>query len=294
MIPRRTKERLIQGIFFVIAAFSVVIIFFIFGFLFWESWHAIDNVGWDLLSTDWSVRGEQFGLLSGLFGTVMVAFIAIAISLPLGLGASIYVSELAPERARLILKPTIELLAGVPSIVYGFIGVVLLGAWLQTTFESNIESILSGGLILSVMALPIIVSLSDDALKSVPKDIKEASLALGATKWQTTKNVTIPSAISGISSAVIMGLGRAIGETMAVMLVVGSVMRVPTPFYDVFETGSTLTSLIAQQMDEAPVGSVHVSVLFTAGVMLFVVVMVMSIVSDILQTRTKRKFEGKE
>jgi len=146
-------------------------------------------------------------------------------------------------------------------------------------------------LILGIMALPIIISMADDAMKAVPKDLKDASLALGATKWQTTKKVTIPSAISGISSAVIMGMGRAIGETMAVMLILGSVMRTPVPFFNVFSTGNTLTALIAVQMGESH--GIIINVLFTAGIMLFVIVAIMSIISDILQTRTTEKFEGK-
>ncbi|MFO8110264.1 MAG: phosphate ABC transporter permease subunit PstC [Thermoplasmata archaeon] len=292
MFSRNTKEKLIHYMFFGIASFSVVVISFIFLFLFMKAWVAIDTIGWDLLSREWSVAHDQYGLVSAIYGSVMVALGALIIAFPLGLGASVYLSEIAPEKVRMILKPIIELLAGIPSIVYGFVGAILLGRFLYITFGmKGPNSILAASMILGIMALPIIVTLSDDALKSVPKDIKEASLAMGATKWQTIKKVTIPSAISGISSATIMGMGRAIGETMAVMLIIGSVMRIPVPWFDFFETGNTLTALIAIQMGEAY--GIQVNVLFTAGVMLFVIVAVMSVISDILQIRTKEKFEGK-
>ncbi len=278
--------------FFGIAAFSVLIISFIFIFLFVRAYPAIDTFGTGLLSKEWNVSRNQFGILPAIYGSVFVAVGALIVAVPLGLGASIYLSEIAPNRFRMILKPLIELLAGIPSIVYGFIGAILLGRFLFDTFGMRgVNSFLAAILILGIMALPIIVSMSDDAMKAVPKDLKDASLALGATKWQTIRKVTIPAAISGITSAVIMGMGRAIGETMAVMLIIGSVMRMPVPFFNVFDTGNTLTALIAVQMGESH--GIIINVLFTAGIMLFTIVAVMSIVSDILQVRTTEKFEGK-
>ncbi len=295
-MKREIKEKAIKSVFFSIAFFSVLVIFLIFVFLFYRSAPAINEAIFgdiNLLSTKWSVNNHQYGLLAAVYGSIFIALGALLISFPLGLGASIYLSELAPEKLRAMLKPVIELLAGIPSIVYGFIGAVILGKFIYINYGTLApNSILAGMLILGIMALPIIVSMSDDALKSVPKDMKDASLALGATKWQTTKKVTIPSAISGITSATIMGMGRAIGETMAILMVVGSVMRIPTPGFDVFETTNTLTALIASQMGEA--AGVHQSVLFAAAIMLFTIVTAMSIISDYLQMRTKRKFEGKE
>lgn len=293
MIPRRLKEKLIKSTFFGIAAFSILIIFFIFIFLFVEAYPAIREFGSELFtSTSWNVRREEFGLLPAIYGSVFVTIGALLVSVPLGIGAAVYLSEIASNKVRMALKPIIELLAGIPSIVYGFVGAVILGRFLSNTFNlRGIHSFLAAMIILGIMALPIIVSMADDAMKSVPKDMKDASLALGATKWQTIRRVTIPSAISGISSGVIMGMGRAIGETMAVMLIVGGVMKLPVPFYNAFDTGNTLTALIAVQMGEAH--GIIINVLFTAGVMLFVVVAVMSIISDILQKRTKDRFEGK-
>ena len=293
MIPRRQKEKLIKSTFFGIAAFSILIIFFIFIFLFVEAYPAIREFGSELFtSTSWNVRREEFGLLPAIYGSVFVTIGALLVSVPLGIGAAVYLSEIASNKVRMALKPIIELLAGIPSIVYGFVGAVILGRFLSNTFNlRGIHSFLAAMIILGIMALPIIVSMADDAMKSVPKDIKDASLALGATRWQTIRRVTIPSAISGISSGVIMGMGRAIGETMAVMLIVGGVMKLPVPFYNAFDTGNTLTALIAVQMGEAH--GIIINVLFTAGVMLFVVVAIMSIISDILQKRTKDRFEGK-
>jgi len=292
MIPRDVEDRMARYTFLGIAIFSISIIFLIFIFLFMEAYPAIETVGADLFSSDWGTRREKYGLLAAIYGSVLVAVGAMIVAVPLGLGASIYLSEIAPDRLRAILKPSIELLAGIPSIVYGFVGAVLLGSFLYRTFGTRSpHSFLAAMIILGIMALPIIVSMADDALKAVPEDVKDASLALGATEWQTIRKVTIPSAISGISSAVIMGMGRAIGETMAVMLIVGSVMRIPVPFFDIFESGNTLTALIAVQMGEAH--GLLMSVLFTAGVMLFTIVAIMSVISDILQKRTTEKFEGK-
>ncbi|MFW6144274.1 MAG: phosphate ABC transporter permease subunit PstC [Candidatus Natronoplasma sp.] len=292
MVSRKSKDRIVHMTFFGIATFSILIISFIFIFLFVKAYPAIDTIGAGLLSKEWNISRGQFGLLPAIYGSIFVAVGALIVAVPLGIGGSIYLSEIASEKIRLLLKPLIELLAGIPSIVYGFIGAILLGRFLFDTFGMRgPNSFLAAILILGIMALPIIVSMSDDAMKAVPKDLKDASLALGATKWQTIRRVTIPAAISGISSAVIMGMGRAIGETMAVMLIIGSVMRMPVPFFNVFDTGNTLTALIAVQMGESH--GIIINVLFTAGIMLFTIVAVMSIISDILQVRTTEKFEGK-
>jgi len=214
------------------------------------------------------------------------------IAIPLGVMGAIFLSEIAPLKVRVLLKPLIELLAGIPSIVYGFIGITLLVGYLQPSFDMlSGYSLLTGSLILGVMALPIIVSMSDDAMKAVPRQLKEASLAVGATKWQTIKKVTIPTSISGISAAVILGIGRAVGETMAVSLVLGNMMKIPIPPWDMFETtGATVTSLIAHEMGEA--AGLQVNALFAGAVILFIVVAIMSISSNILQERIEKKFRG--
>jgi len=292
LLSRMQKENIIKNIFLIVAAFSIFIIFFIFFFLFQEAFPAFQTMGWDIFGSNWNVAKEQYGIGAAIFGTLIVTAGAMLIAIPLGILGAIFLSELAPYRLRVILKPIIELLAGVPSIVYGFIGIILLVRYLQPSFGMlSGYSFLAGSLILGVMALPIIVSMSDDAMKAVPRELKEASLAVGATKWQTIKKVTIPASISGISASVIMGMGRAIGETMAVSLVLGNMMRIPIPPWDIFETtGTTITSLIVHEMGEA--AGLQVNALFAGAVILFIVVAIMSISSNILQEHIEKKFRG--
>jgi len=292
LLTRTVKESIIKHIFLIIAAFSIFIIFFIFYFLFSEAFPAFSEVGFDIFGTQWSVSKEQYGIGAAIFGTLIVTAGAMLVAIPLGILGAIFLAELAPHRLRILLKPVIELLAGIPSIVYGFIGIVLLVKYLRISFDSlSGYSYLAGSLILGVMALPIIISMSDDALKAVPRGFKEASLAVGATKWQTIRKVTFPSAISGVSAAVIMGIGRAVGETMAVSLVLPNIMKIPIPPFDIFEsTGTTLTALIVNQMGEA--AGVQIHVLFAAAVILFVMVALMSITSNILKERIEKKFKG--
>jgi len=291
-LPRKVKEALIKNFFLVVAATSIFIILFIFYFLFTQASPAFEEFGLNIFSNNWSYSKEQYGLGAAIHGTIIVTIGAMLIAIPLGILSAIFLAELAPYRLRMILKPIIELLAGIPSIVYGFIGVLLLTRYLRDSFDMlSGYSYLAGSLILGVMALPIIISMSDDAIKAVPRAYKEASLAVGATKWETIKKITVPSAISGISAAVILGIGRAIGETMAVSLVLGNRMDIPIPPFDFFETtGTTLTALIVHDMGEA-VG-VQRNALFAAGVILFIIVAIMSISSNILRERIEKKFKG--
>jgi len=292
LISTKIKEILIKNIFFILAAFSIVIIFFIFFFLFTQAAPAFQHFGWNIFDTTWSVTRDEYGIGAAIFGTAIVTIGAMIIAIPLGIAGAIFLAELAPYHLRAALKPTIELLAGIPSIVYGFLGSVLLVRFLKPSFDMlSGTSYLAGSLVLGIMALPIIISISDDALKAVPRDLKEASLAVGATKWETIKKVTFPTAISGVSAAVIMGMGRAIGETMAVSLVLGNIMEIPVPPFDIFEsTGATLTSIIVLEMGEAT--GLQTNALFAAGVILFVIVAIMSISSNILKERVERKFRG--
>ncbi len=291
MLHRKIKERLIKYAFFILAAVSIFIVFFILFFLINESIPAFNEYGFGIFGSEWSVPREVYKIGAALFGTAIVTIGAMIIAIPLGLAGAIFLSEIAPYRLRATLKPIVELLAGIPSIVYGFIGATLLVQYLVPTFDLlKGTSYLAGSIILGIMALPIIISISDDALKAVPRELKEASLAVGATKWETIKKVTFPTAISGISAAVIMGMGRAVGETMAVSLVVGNIMRIPIPPFDVFESGSTLTSIIALEMGEAT--GIQTDALFACGVILFIIVGSMSIASNILKERVEKKFKG--
>lgn len=228
-----------------------------------------------------------FGTLPLLLGTLLVSIMAIIIALPFGLGVAIYLSELANERTRRILKPVIELLAGIPSVVYGFFGLVVLAPLVQKLFHLSVgETAFTGSLILAIMALPTIISVAEDAMRNTPRAMREASLALGATQWQTIYKVVIPYAKSGISAAVVLGIGRAIGETMAVMMVTGNAAVMPTSLFD---SVRTIPATIAAELGEAPAGGAHYQALFLLGCMLFVITMIISIVAEMISKKKNYK-----
>ncbi len=225
----------------------------------------------------------QFGVLPLILGTLWVSVFAILIALPLGLGVAIYLSELANERTRKIFKPTIELLAGIPSVVYGFFGLVVLVPLIQRTLNLPVgETALAGSLILAIMALPTIITIAEDAMRNTPRAMREASLALGATQWQTIYKVVVPYASSGISAAVVLGIGRAIGETMAVLMVTGNAAVMP---HSLFESVRTIPATIAAELGEAPAGGTHYQALFLLGCILFIITMAISISAEIISKR---------
>ena len=229
----------------------------------------------------------QFGVLPLILGTLWVSFFAILIALPLGLGVAIYLSELAGERMRKILKPTIELLAGIPSVVYGFFGLVVLVPIIQKTLNLPVgETALAGSIILAIMALPTIISIAEDAIRSTPLAMREASLALGASHWQTIYKVIIPYASSGIMAAMVLGIGRAIGETMAVLMVTGNAAVMPS---SLFEPVRTIPATIAAELGEAPVGGAHYQALFMLACILFIITLAVSIVSEVFAKRQHNK-----
>lgn len=228
-----------------------------------------------------------FGTLPLLLGTLLVSIMAIALALPLGLGVAIYLSELADVRIRKILKPIIELLAGIPSVVYGFFGLVVLAPLVQRIFDLKVgETAFTGSLILAIMALPTIISVAEDAMRNTPRAMREASLALGATQWQTIYKVVIPYAKSGISAAVVLGIGRAIGETMAVLMVTGNAAVIPT---SIFDSVRTIPATIAAELGEAPAGGAHYQALFLLGCILFLITMVISISSEMISKKKNYK-----
>jgi phosphate ABC transporter permease protein PstC len=289
MLDLNQKEILIKYLLLIIASFSIFIIFFIFAFLFYKSIPAFEQLGTQIFSTDFS---NDMGLGGAIHGSLLVTAGALLIAYPIGIGGGIFLSEFSPHWVRRALKPVIEVLAGIPSVIYGFIGAVLLVPFLANTFDMvSGFSLLAGGIIIGVMTLPIIISISDDSLKAVPLYIKEASLGLGASKWQTTKKVTFPAASSGIFAAATLGVGKALGETMAVLMVVSAITRAPDNWFDIFKSGPTLTSLIAGHMGEAY--GVKINVLFAAGVFLFIIVAILSILSEYMQYRIEKKFTGK-
>ncbi len=230
----------------------------------------------------------QMGAKPLIMGTIWVSLGAILFSLPLGLAAAIFLSEIASNRTRKILKPFIELLAGIPSVVYGFFGLVVIVPLIQQTFTVPVgETGLAGCIILGIMALPTIITISEDAMRNTPRAMKEASLALGASKWQTIYKVVIPYSISGISAAAILGIGRAIGETMAVLMVTGNAAVIP---HSLLEPVRTIPATIAAELGEASNGGLHYKGLFALGCILFVMTLLINLtVEFVFKRKTIKK-----
>jgi phosphate transport system permease protein len=228
----------------------------------------------------------QFGILPIVLGTLWVSLGAILLALPFGLAVAIYLSELANRRMYKILKPTVELLAGIPSVVYGFFGLVVIVPMIQKTFGLPVgETGLAGSIILGIMALPTIITISEDALRSVPRSMREASLALGANHWQTVYKVVIPYAISGITAAVVLGIGRAIGETMAVLMVTGNAAIIP---HTLLEPLRTIPATIAAELGEAPKGGAHYQALFLLGCILFIMTLIINLSVEYITKKNKK------
>ena len=220
------------------------------------------------------------------------SLIAGAIAGPLGVFGALFIAEVASDGLREVIKPGVEVLAGIPSIVYGFIGFQVLNGFIQTNFLDDGASFLIAGVVVGIMALPTVVSVGEDALSSVPGAMSDGSVAMGATEWQTMKSISIPAAFSGISAGIILGLGRAIGETMAVAAIMAAGTQFANPLYDIFDANVTLTSLIATQYGSASESTIDV--LFVAGVMLFVIVAGMSIVSQYIEQQMQAKLQGQQ
>lgn len=230
-----------------------------------------------------STPAPLFGVLPLIMGTLWVSFFAILIALPPGLGVAIYMSELASPRIRAFLKPTIELLAGIPSVVYGFFGLVVLVPFIQKTLNLPVgETAFAGSLILAIMALPTIITIAEDAMRSTPRAMREAGLALGSTPWQTICRVVVPYASSGIMAAVVLGIARAIGETMAVLMVTGNAAVMP---HSLFQPVRTIPATIAAELGEAPAGGAHYQSLFLLGCILFVLTMIISAAAEFISKR---------
>ncbi|VVB67542.1 Binding-protein-dependent transport system inner membrane component [uncultured archaeon] len=294
-VPRKYGERSIEALLFISAIASIFIMLLIFYFLVTESLRAFAELGIFslLLGQKWHPAGDIFGLLPLIVTSLIITLLALFINIIIGFPLAIYLAELAGPKSKAILKPAIELLAGVPSIVYGFLGVIVLVSYLQESFDMLTgRSILAGAILLGVMFIPYLTTICEDALRAVPSEFKEGSLALGANKWQTLRHVTIPAASSGITAAVLLNIGSIIGETMAVLLVVGNVARLPSPFFNIFDQGATFTSVIAGEMGEVARGSMHYHVLFAVGFILLIVVSILSLIADLTRARIRKKFGG--
>lgn len=225
----------------------------------------------------------QFGIFPLLMGTLWVSLLAILIALPFGLSTAIYMAEIASKPVRSFLKPVIELLAGIPSVVYGFFGLIVIVPMVQDAFNLPVgETGLAGSIVLAIMALPTIITVAEDAMRNTPRSMKEASLALGATHWQTIYKVVVPYASSGITAAVILGIGRAVGETMAVLMVTGNAAVVP---HSILQPMRTIPATIAAELGESAKGSLHYEALFALGCILFLITMVVNISVGVISKR---------
>ncbi len=225
----------------------------------------------------------HYSILPLLVSTFLVAFGSMFIAVPLGILTAAFLSELAPKKLQMILKPTIEMLAAIPSVAIGFLGIVLVGPGLAHTFGiQNGLNALNGSILLAIMALPTIVTISEDAINAVPKSHREASLSLGANKWETLFKVTIPAALPGLIAAVMLGLGRALGETMTVLMATGNAAAIPKGFLD---SVRTITATIAIEMGEVPYQTTHYFALFAIAALLFIITLVVNLVGEYFANR---------
>ena len=223
-----------------------------------------------LFSTLWYPTFKLFGTLPLILGSILVTVVAIVMALPLGVATAVFVREVAPRWAREILKPVIEVLAGIPSVVLGFFGMTYVAPLVREVLGAPTGlTAFSGALLLAYMALPTVISVAEDALDSVPRGYRDAGLAMGATRWQTIWRVVVPAGKSGILTAVMLGMGRAIGETMAVMMVTGNAAVMPSSLASLFKPARTMTATIAAEMGEVARGSTHYHALFGIGIILF-------------------------
>ncbi len=234
-----------------------------------------------------------YGILPLIVGTVLVTIAAMVIAVPLSVASAIYLSEIASYRVKAAVKPVIELLAGIPSVVFGFFGLLVLVEWIRVTFAvPSGECVLAGGILLGIMSLPTIISVSEDALAAVPREFREGSLALGATQWQTIIRVVVPAALSGITAAIILGMGRAIGETMAVLMVTGNAAVIPEPLWNVLSPVRTLTGTLGIEMGEVAIGSLHYHALFAVATVLLVITLAVNLGATGILKRLKTRETG--
>lgn len=289
---RRWGESLIESWIFLNGVLAIVVLLSILALLLREGLPIFSYTPpWEFLTgTRWFPVSDPptFGIMPFFVSTLMVVGVATALALPIGIGAALYLAEVAPPKIREVVKPLIELLAGVPSVVMGFIGFMLLSPLVKSLFDLDTGfSGLAAGIMLSMMSLPIIISVSEDALQAVPDEYRQASYALGATRWETIRYVCAPAALSGIAAAVMLGVGRAIGETMTVLMVAGGALAVPiSPAQPMMP----MTAAIASGIGEAARRGLHFQALFAIGLIVFVMTLIINLIADRALVRQKRKF----
>jgi len=288
--PRWT-EFIIETLIRVVGFSSVGFLVLVFLFLMREGVPIFFEVQpGNLFGTRWYPTFDLFGTLPLLLGSILVTVLAMVIALPLGVSTAVFVREVAPGWAREILKPMVEVLAGIPSVVLGFFGMTLVAPVVRETLGAPTGlTAFTGALILAYMALPTIISVAEDALDAVPKSYRDAGLAMGATQWQTIWLVVVPAARSGIVTAMMLGMGRAIGETMAVMMVTGNAARLPFSLDSIFRPVRTMTATVAAEMGEVAQGGVHYHALFGIGIMLFLLTFVINLAAASTIFRKRRR-----
>jgi len=287
----RIKERIYKWIFTILAFSSLVFLVGIILILFKESLPIFTKVRFleFIFGKSWypTYNPPEFGIFPLILASVWVTVGAMCVCVPLGVGSALYLNELASHRQRAFLKPLVEILAGIPSIVYGFFGMAILAPFLQNLLGIPVGlCAFTASLVLGIMATPTVCSIAEDALSYVPRSFREASFAVGANRWQTLTRVVIPAAGSGISTAIILGMSRAIGETMTVLMVSGGAAVIPKSF---FEPVRPMTAAIAAEMGEAPMGSDHYHALFAIAFILFVITFIFNIVAELISRRFRIK-----
>jgi phosphate transport system permease protein len=290
----RLGEPLIESLIWLCGWSAILFVFAIFFFVFREGAPFLVSqldLGEFFMTSNWAPTAKEprYGILALLAGTLSVTGLAMALAVPLGLGAAVYVSEFAPRRTKETLKIVIELLAAIPSIVWGFIAVMVVNPIIIAATGAPIGlNVLNAGIILALMSVPVIVSVSEDSLRAVPDSYREAALALGASRWEVVYRVLFPAAKSGLLAAVLLGVGRAIGETMAVLMATGHANQIP---YGVLDSVQTLTATIAAELGETVQGDRHYRVLFVIGIVLFVIVFIVNLTADLVVKGIRGKAE---
>jgi phosphate transport system permease protein len=287
-------ERVLEIVIRVAGVSAILFVLAIFFFVFKEAAPLLFSARFDLVeflsSTEWyptSASNVRYGTLALTVGSFAVTTLAMLIAVPFGLGAAIFLSEFCGRRTRESLKVLIELLSAIPSVVWGFIGLTVMSRLLVRYAGAPVGvNVLNGGIILALMSVPVIVSIAEDALKAVPDSFREAGIALGATRWQLVYRVLLPAARNGLLAAVLLGVGRAVGETMAVLMATGHAVHIP---HSVLDSVRTLTANIAAELGEAPAGSDHYRVLFLTGLLLFLITFAVNLTADLVIRGVRRR-----
>ena len=287
-------ENLIETIIKLSGVSAIIFVLAIFFFIFREAAPVLFNRHFSIAeflgSSQWyptSVSNVRYGVLALIVGTACVSGLAVAIAVPFSLGAAIFVSEFCGAKLRETLKIVIEMLAAIPSVVWGFIGLTVTSGIVVNVFHTPVGvNVLNGGIILAFMCVPIIASISEDALKAVPDSFREAASAFGVTRWQMVYRVLLPSAKNGLLAAVLLGVGRAVGETMAVLMSTGHAVQIPQ---GIFDSVRTLTANIAAELGEAPAQSDHYRVLFMTGILLFLITFAVNLSADLIVRGVRRQ-----